>query len=170
MSSGGRIGRDNGVLNRCRVEKELIEFLKRIENGPQPAELIILGDAFGLWELTEAPRDGKLEYIAKTHPDLFAQFRETGKQVKIITANLIANAAIEKLTKHIEKINSFENPADLKTYYLEHLETNELSEKGGAGLGFITIGMKSGNKLRTEFEKINEERSLFLLEVTINLE
>ncbi len=94
----------------------------------------------------------------------------TGKQVKIITANLIANAAIEKLTKHIEKINSFENPADLKTYYLEHLETNELSEKGGAGLGFITIGMKSGKKLRTEFEKINEERSLFLLEVTINLE
>lgn len=94
----------------------------------------------------------------------------TGKQVKIITANLIANAAIDKLTKHIQKINSFENPADLKTYYLEHLETNELSEKGGAGLGFITIGMKSGNKLHVDFEKINEERSLFMLEVTINLE
>jgi len=94
----------------------------------------------------------------------------TGKQVKIITANLIANPAIPKLTKHIEKINSFDNPADLKTYYLEHLENNELSEKGGAGLGFITIGMKSGNKLHTEFQKINEERSLFLLEVTIALE
>ncbi len=94
----------------------------------------------------------------------------TGKQVKIITANLIANAAIAKLTKHIEKINSFNDPADLKTYYLEHLENNELSEKGGAGLGFITIGMKSGNKLHTEFQQINEERSLFLLEVTITLE
>jgi hypothetical protein len=92
------------------------------------------------------------------------------KEVKIITANLIANPAIEKLTKHINKINSFENPADLKTYYLEHLETNELSEKGGAGLGFITIGMKSGNKLRTEFEKINDQRSLFMMEVSINLE
>ena len=92
------------------------------------------------------------------------------KEVKIITANLIANPAIEKLTKHINKINSFKNPADLKTYYLEHLETNELSEKGGAGLGFITIGMKSGNKLRTEFEKINDQRSLFMMEVSINLE
>lgn len=94
----------------------------------------------------------------------------TEKEVKIITANLIANAAIEKLSKHVTKINSFSEPADLKTYYLEHLENNELSDKGGAGLGFITIGMKSGNKLGVEFEKINDVRSLFLMEVTINIE
>jgi hypothetical protein len=92
------------------------------------------------------------------------------KAVKMIGANLIANSAIEKLKKHIDRINSFNDPADLKTYYLEHLENNELSEKGGAGLGFITIGMKSGNKLRTQFEKINDVRSLFLMEVTINTE
>ncbi|HQQ93783.1 MAG TPA: SiaB family protein kinase [Bacteroidia bacterium] len=91
-------------------------------------------------------------------------------EVKIITANLIANTAIEKLTRHISKINSFDNPADLKTYYLEHLETNELSDKGGAGLGFITIGMKSGNKLVFGFEKINDQRSLFMMEVTIKLD
>jgi hypothetical protein len=94
----------------------------------------------------------------------------TSKAVKMIGANLIANSAIDKLRKHIDKINSFSDPADLKTYYLEHLENNELSEKGGAGLGFITIGMKSGNKLRTEFERINDNRSMFLMEVTINLE
>ena len=94
----------------------------------------------------------------------------TDKAVKMLTANLIANAAIEKLSKHIEKINSFQNPADLKTYYLEHLENNELSEKGGAGLGFITIGMKSGNKLGTQFEQINDNRSMFLMEVTISID
>ena len=94
----------------------------------------------------------------------------TDKEVKMIGANLIANSAIEKLNKHIEKINSFNDPADLKTYYLEHLENNELSEKGGAGLGFITIGMKSGNKLRTQFEQINDNRSMFLMEVTINID
>lgn len=92
----------------------------------------------------------------------------TEKEVKIITANLIANAAIEKLNSHVDKINSFSEPAELKTYYLEHLENNELSEKGGAGLGFITIGMKSGNRLGIQFEKINDVRSLFMMEVTIN--
>lgn len=90
--------------------------------------------------------------------------------VKMISANLIYNPAIEKLKRHIERINSFDDPADLRTYYLEHLENNELSDKGGAGLGFITIGMKSGNKLHIEFETINETRSLFLMEATINKE
>jgi hypothetical protein len=94
----------------------------------------------------------------------------TDKAVKMIGANLIANSAIPKLQKHIEKINSFQDPAELKTYYLEHLENNELSEKGGAGLGFITIGMKSGNKLHTQFKQINDTRSMFLMEVTINID
>ncbi len=92
------------------------------------------------------------------------------KAVRMIGANLIANSAIEKLQEHIDKINSFDDPAELKAYYLEHLENNELSEKGGAGLGFITIGMKSGNKLSTRFEKINESRSMFLIEVAIGLD
>lgn len=94
----------------------------------------------------------------------------TGNAVKMISSNLIANAAIEKLSTHVQKINSFDDPAELKNYYLQHLETNELSDKGGAGLGFITIGMKSGNKLGVSFEKINDERSLFMMEVTINIE
>jgi hypothetical protein len=94
----------------------------------------------------------------------------TDKAVKMIGANLIANSAIDKLKLHIDKINSFQDPAELKTYYLEHLENNELSEKGGAGLGFITIGMKSGNKLSTQYEQINDNRSMFLMEVTINID
>ena len=94
----------------------------------------------------------------------------TASSVKMTVANLIANTAIEKLQQHIEKINSFSDPAALKTYYLEHLENNELSEKGGAGLGFITIGMKSGNKLHIQFEKINDLRSMFLMEATINID
>lgn len=90
-----------------------------------------------------------------------------GERVNMITANLIANSAIEKMTKHIEKINSFEDPAELKAFYLERLENNEISEKG-AGLGFITICMKSGNKLNTAFEPMNDDRSLFKMEVSIS--
>ena len=72
--------------------------------------------------------------------------------------------------EQIEKINSFDDPAALKAFYLEHLENNELSDKGGAGLGFITIAMKSGNKITPLFEVINDKYSLFLLEIKINLE
>lgn len=76
------IGGDAG-LNKCHFEGELIEFLQKIVKGPQPAELIIVGDAFGLWELTDVQGTSKLAYVADTHPDLFAQFRETGKKLKI---------------------------------------------------------------------------------------
>ena len=76
------IGGDGG-LARCEFERELIEFLAGIAAGPQPAELIIVGDAFGFWELTEREGVSKLETIASTHPALFRQLRETGERLQI---------------------------------------------------------------------------------------
>lgn len=93
-----------------------------------------------------------------------------GNQIIIATANLISNNAIVKVETDLKTINSFEDPADLKSYYINHLEKNELSEKGGAGLGFITIAMKSGNKLSYLFDTISETHSLFKLEAAVNVE
>jgi len=42
-----------------------------------------------------------------------------------------------------------------------------LSEKGGAGLGFIDIARKTGQKLVYSFLKIDEEKSFFVLTTTI---
>lgn len=88
----------------------------------------------------------------------------------ITSANLVQNKNIGGLENQITKINSFPEPAGLKQYYMEHLENNQLSEKGGAGLGFITIAMKSGNKLAYGFDKITEETSLFWLTSTVSTE
>jgi UDP-2,3-diacylglucosamine pyrophosphatase LpxH len=76
------IGGD-GALDQCEFEPEMIGFLRDIVNGPLPAELIIVGDAFGLWEMTQVPDEQKLQHIAATHRAIFAQFRETGRRVKI---------------------------------------------------------------------------------------
>jgi len=89
--------------------------------------------------------------------------------IQIISANLVSNTSIPSLEKQVNVINSFEDEKSLKAYYLEHLENNTLSEKGGAGLGFITIAMKSGNKLSVDFQKINEQFSLFTLTSVVNL-
>lgn len=91
-------------------------------------------------------------------------------KVDMISANLISNKAVPILQKQIETINAFEDPAALKQYYMDHLENNQLSEKGGAGLGFITIAMKSGNKLKVSFDKIDDNYSLFLLTSAVNIE
>ncbi len=76
------IGGD-GALNECAFEKELVGFLQGIAAGPLPAELVIVGDAFGLWETTEIEGDRKLPWLVATHPAIFRQFRETGERVKI---------------------------------------------------------------------------------------
>lgn len=89
--------------------------------------------------------------------------------IQIISANLVSNTSIPSLEKQVNVINSFEDEKSLKAYYLEHLENNTLSEKGGAGLGFITIAMKSGNKLSVDFQKINDQFSLFTLTSAVNL-
>lgn len=91
-------------------------------------------------------------------------------KVEIVTANLVPNASIERLKSDVERLNSFNDPAELKGYYMEHLEKNEISDKGGAGLGFITIAMKSGNKLGYAFDQISDKLSLFMLKSTVNLE
>lgn len=91
-------------------------------------------------------------------------------QIILKAANLIGNNAVPKLTNDLSKINSFDEPAKLKEFYLEHLENNELSDKGGAGLGFITIAMKSGNKLNYQFDTLNETYSHFAIEAKINVE
>ena len=76
------IGGD-GALDQCDFEPELIAFLRRIADGPGPAELIIIGDAFGIWELTEVTDDTKIQRIAGTHGELFEEFREAGRRIRI---------------------------------------------------------------------------------------
>ena len=100
----------------------------------------------------------------------FFILKKNGIKTLITSANLIQNKNITGLETQMETINRFEDAAALKQYYMEHLENNELSDKGGAGLGFITIAMKSGNKLFYTFDKIDEETSLFLLTSTVLLE
>jgi hypothetical protein len=53
---------------------------------------------------------------------------------------------------------------------MDHLANNQISAKGGAGLGFITIAMKSGNKLDIRFEKINDDYSLFQMTSAVSIE
>jgi UDP-2,3-diacylglucosamine pyrophosphatase LpxH len=75
------IGGD-GELRNCDFEVELIEFLKSLEQQ-KDAELIINGDAFGLWEFTTLEGREKLEALIEQQPKLFEQFKQTGSKIPI---------------------------------------------------------------------------------------
>lgn len=100
---------------------------------------------------------------------VFFSLIKNHQHIIMLSANLVSHSSVPILKKQIETINAFDDEKELKAHYLMHLEGNQLSDKGGAGLGFITIGMKSGNKLYVEFIEINDKLSLFILKSTINL-
>ncbi len=68
--------------------------------------------------------------------------------------------------KHlVDEINS-KDSKELKELYIRKLSENQLTEKGGAGLGLIELARKSGQKLLYQFEDVREDISLFHQQVT----
>ncbi len=166
--SGNLILAYDGVLNNETISKLETEIEANILDKNFPKQVVKKVFFICVESLQNQLIHGHKDDKGSQHN--FFLLAHSDKSVNIISANLISNPAVEKIKGQIEKINSFDDPAALKAYYLEHLENNELSDKGGAGLGFITIAMKSGNKITPFFETINDKYSLFLLEIKINLE
>ena len=87
----------------------------------------------------------------------------------ITTGNLIKNDSIKNITSRIEKINSMDIET-LKNYSREILKEGNVSNKGGAGLGFIEMARKSGKKLKYNFLKRNDEYSYFYLHMCVPID
>lgn len=85
----------------------------------------------------------------------------------VTTGNTIATDKIEGLRKLLENINSLDK-VGLKKLYKQQIREGRLSEKGGAGLGFIDIAKKTGRKLDFHFLKIDDSQSFFVLTSTIS--
>ena len=52
-------------------EEEFVEFLKSLETRENDTELVIIGDAFGLWEFTTAEGVVKFDLLVGDHAQLF---------------------------------------------------------------------------------------------------
>jgi UDP-2,3-diacylglucosamine pyrophosphatase LpxH len=73
----------DGALQHCDYTTEFIEFLKGLENAGPDAELLIVGDTFGFWELTLVQGVEKIDHIITAHQAIFDQLRATGARIKI---------------------------------------------------------------------------------------
>jgi hypothetical protein len=84
----------------------------------------------------------------------------------VTLANLVFNSNKEAILDRLEEINSYDEK-QVKNLYMEVLTNGIISNKGGAGLGFITMAMKSKNKLNFTVEEIDDALSCFSIEVKI---
>lgn len=89
-----------------------------------------------------------------------------GEHFFISTGNYIRKDDVSTLNGKLEKIKSM-SKEELREYYREILHNEELSAKGGGGLGIIDIARKSDQKINYDFKEIDQNFSFFSLEVTI---
>ncbi len=84
----------------------------------------------------------------------------------ICTGNKIKNENIAGLKEMIDHINSLDKMG-LKELYKFMIKKSRLSERGGAGLGYIDIAKKNLQKYDYEFVELNSEESMFILSYNI---
>jgi len=89
------------------------------------------------------------------------------KEYFITSGNGIANENIAGLKEMIDNINALDADG-LKELHKFKMRENAISNKGGAGLGFIDIARKTGNPLEYHFEPIDAKTSFFLLKSRIS--
>ena len=74
--------------------------------------------------------------------------------------NVIEKSIGEKLIKRYELINS-KDRSELKKMYLDQMMNGEVSKKGGAGLGIITIVLRSQNPCEVELIPLSANNDIF---------
>jgi hypothetical protein len=95
---------------------------------------------------------------------------EKGINVYQVTAgNLILNSTITLLEEKLSKIAHC-NKEQLQIMYKNQINKDAVLSKDGAGLGFITIALKSNIPLNYKFIPVNDQFSVFELQVIIHIE
>lgn len=96
----------------------------------------------------------------------FLQIAKCDDFYKVVFGNILNVDDREAITHYLDKINEM-TETELKEMYLDVLSMGYMSQKGGAGLGFITMKLKSANKMRFDIEPISDEKLFFCVEVKI---
>ena len=91
--------------------------------------------------------------------------REDDKYI-ISTGNVVTNDSIQNLRDNLKRINQH-NRIGLKSLYAEIVNKDIISDEDGAGLGLITIALKTENKINYEFISINDQYSYFEMKISI---
>lgn len=103
--------------------------------------------------------------VEQTEDDGLFSFRLTTAGFTINSINHLLTEEVQTLRSWVDQLNLLDS-ASLKKLYLQQLSNNELSKKGGAGLGLIELARKSGQKLQYQFELLDERYSRFHQQVS----
>ena len=88
---------------------------------------------------------------------------------KITFGNLIETKNLSKIKEVLEFLNN-EDQVVIKQKYMEVLSNGTISSKGGAGLGFITMALKTKKQIKYSTEEVSDKLSCLSIELTLDRE
>ncbi len=114
-------------------------------------------------------RHGKIEIQHTSFHEKSSAFfvRSIGTSFFITSANIVSNSTIEVVKEKLDRVNNL-SPEELRLLQKQVLAQGKLSDRGGAGLGIIEMARKSGRKITYDFERINEDSSMFYLQLMLS--
>lgn len=101
------------------------------------------------------------------HQTSFSVVAQNEDNYRIAMGNLIFDKNKDNISKRIEEVNE-RDAAGVKQLYMDVLTNGIISSKGGAGLGFITMAMKSKNKLDFYMDEAGDGLTFFTIVVQLD--
>jgi hypothetical protein len=90
---------------------------------------------------------------------------KTNNEFIVYAGNAIPSEMVKNLEARLKRIQSF-STFELKKQYMDVLTNGTLSEKGGAGLGFLTMALKA-QEINFDFITLNDNYSLFSIQLKV---
>ena len=103
--------------------------------------------------------------VMKSHAAIFLIGRDDHRY-SVMSGNPVRTSTISKLKQNLKKINTLDKE-ELRQLYKAIIKNTTISEKGGAGLGFVDMARKSGTHLEYEFPEMSAEYAFFCLNVNV---
>ncbi len=90
-----------------------------------------------------------------------------GDQFSVTSGNMVLNDEIGDLTFKLDRVNQLDNEA-LKSLYEDVINQEADADDKGAGLGLITMALRTEDEIKYSFSPLDEYHSFFKMQIIIN--
>jgi len=93
--------------------------------------------------------------------------KKQGPHFAVISGNLVMNDDIEDLRFKLDRVNQLDNEA-LKSLYEDVINLESGENDKGAGLGLITMALRTEDDIGYSFTSLDMDHSFFKMQIIIN--
>lgn len=147
------------LLNQLKADSHFTELRKPVRKRLYGTVVESIDNIYKY----SAPVKGKVRAVQQP-PSLVVR-KEEGKFV-VAAGNLVLNEQVDELRFKLNRVNQLDNEA-LKSLYEEVINKEAGEADRGAGLGLITLALRTDEDIRYTFDPVGPVHAFFTMQITI---